>query len=397
MSGMYFWLMICLLLFAVGDVLGVITKARLSSVFVALMLFLVGFLSGILPADIISQAGLTEIGKFSTCYIVFHMGTMINLGQLKREWRTCVMALISMIIAVLMCFVVIPILGRENVLVSLPIINGGLVATQIMTTAALDKGLSLAASLGTIVFAVQKFVGTPFASAFGLREAKHVLAEYHSDVSKGELRPEFRMALEDESTTTGKVPFWKKHEKYYTEFVCITLTGIGSWIATQLGILVPSINYSIWALLLGILVSYLGFVPDRVLDRGKASGFINVVVFSSLIPALANIKLADIATLAFQTVILFVAVMAGIFLFVYVLPLWKIMGHRDLAFGVSVIQLMGFPANYLVVNEVANASTETPEEKKIVLSRLMPAYIISNFISVTSLSIVVAGICANLL
>ena len=346
MSGMYFWLMICLLLFAIGDVLGVITKARLSSVFVALMLFLVGFLTHILPADIISQAGLTEIGKFSTCYIVFHMGTMINLGQLKREWRTCVMALISMIIAVVMCLVVTPILGRENALVSLPIINGGLVATQIMTTAAMDKGLALAASLGTIVFAVQKFVGTPFASAFGLREAKNILADYHSDLEKGELRPEFRMALEDESTTTGKVPFWKKHEKFYTDFVCITLTGIGSWIATQLGVLVPAINYSIWALLLGILVSYFGMVPDHVLDRGKASGFINVVVFSSLIPALATIKLADLATLAFQTAILFIAVMAGIFVFVYILPLWKIMGHRDLAFGVSVIQLMGFPANY---------------------------------------------------
>jgi hypothetical protein len=106
---------------------------------------------------------------------------------------------------------------------------------------------------------------------------------------------------------------------------------------------------------------------------------------------------ADLATLAVQTIILFVAVMAGIFVIVYILPVWKIMGHRDLAFGVSVIQLMGFPANYLVVNEVANASTETEEEKKIVLARLMPAYIISNFVSVTSLSIVVAGFCAGLL
>ena len=34
-SGMFFWLMICLLLFAIGDVLSVITKARLSSVFIA--------------------------------------------------------------------------------------------------------------------------------------------------------------------------------------------------------------------------------------------------------------------------------------------------------------------------------------------------------------------------
>lgn len=393
---MFFWLMICLILFAVGDVLSVVTKARLSSVFVALMLFLVGFLTGIFPDDIIDQAGLTQIGAFSSSYIVFHMGTMINLEQIKKEWRTCVMALISMIIACLMCIVVMPVIGRDNAIVSLPIINGGLVATQIMTQAAAEKGLILAAALGTVVFAVQKFVGTPFASAFGLREAKNVLAEYHSDLEKGQLRPEFQEATAEERPAVQKM-FWKKNEKFYTEFVCIALTGVGAWISNELGALVPAINYSIWALILGILFSHLGLVPERILERGKASGFINVVVFSSLIPSLAKIELSDLATLFFQTVILFVAVMAGIFVLVYILPTWKIMGHRDLAFGVSVIQLMGFPANYLVVNEVANASTQTPEEKQVVLNRLMPAYIISNFVSVTSLSIVVAGVCAGLL
>ncbi len=393
---MFFWLMVCLLLFAVGDILSVVTKARLSSVFVALMLFLAGFLLDIFPDDIIAQAGLTQIGSFASAYIVFHMGTMIELSQLKKEWRTCVMALISMVIAVAMCLVVAPFIGRENAIVSLPIINGGLVATQIMTEAALNKGLTMAASLGTIVFAVQKFVGTPFASAFGLREAKKVLAEYHSDLEKGQLRPEFLKATASEDVV-AKDRFWKKHEKFYTSFVCIALTGVGAWLATELGELIPSINYSIWALLLGIIFSWLGVIPDHILDRGVASGFINAVVFSSLIPALANIQIADLATLAVQTAILFVAVIAGIYIIVYILPVWKIMGHRDLAFGVSVIQLMGFPANYLVVNEVANASTTTEAEKQIVLNRLMPAYIISNFVSVTSLSIVVAGICANLL
>ena len=393
---MFFWLMICLLLFAIGDLLSVVTKARLSSVFVALMLFLAGFLLNIFPDDIISQAGLTQIGSFASAYIVFHMGTMIELDQLKKEWRTCVMALISMVIAAGMCVVVSPFIGRENAIVSLPIINGGLVATQIMTAAALEKGMTMAASLGTVVFAVQKFVGTPFASAFGLREAKKVLEEYHSDKERGVLRPEFQKAIASEEEV-AKDKFWKKHQKYYTTFVCIALTGVGAWIATELGKLVPSINYSIWALVLGIAFAHVGIIPDHILDRGVASGFINAVVFSSLIPALANIQLADLATLAVQTIILFVAVMAGIFVIVYILPVWKIMGHRDLAFGVSVIQLMGFPANYLVVNEVANASTETEEEKKIVLARLMPAYIISNFVSVTSLSIVLAGICAGLL
>ena len=45
-----------------------------------------------------------------------------------------------------------------------------------MTSAAMDKGFAMAAALGTVLYAVQKFVGTPVASYFGLRAAKEALA-----------------------------------------------------------------------------------------------------------------------------------------------------------------------------------------------------------------------------
>ena len=69
----YFFLFICLLFFGIGDVLGVATKAKLSSVFVSLFLFLIGFVTGIIPPDIIKVAGLSEMGKWATCFIVFSM------------------------------------------------------------------------------------------------------------------------------------------------------------------------------------------------------------------------------------------------------------------------------------------------------------------------------------
>ena len=50
----FFYLFISLLIFAIGDMLGVLTKAKLSSVFVALVLFYVGFVTGIIPPDIIA-------------------------------------------------------------------------------------------------------------------------------------------------------------------------------------------------------------------------------------------------------------------------------------------------------------------------------------------------------
>lgn len=108
---MYFYLFIVVAIFAIGDLMGVLTKAKVSSVFVVMMLFLGGFMSGIIPADIIDQAGLTQIGRWSAAFIIFHMGTMINMKELINEWRTVVTAIISMLVAVMAIFAVIPIIG----------------------------------------------------------------------------------------------------------------------------------------------------------------------------------------------------------------------------------------------------------------------------------------------
>lgn len=158
-TSMFFYLFICLLLFGIGDVLGVATKAKVSAVFVSLMLFLVGFMTGVLPPDIIKLAGLTDVGKWSLIFVVFSMGTSLNIKQLIAEWRTVAVAVLSMIVLIVGSVVLIPVIGYQETIVSIPIINGGIVATQIMTSAAMDKGFAMAAALGTVLYAVQKFFG----------------------------------------------------------------------------------------------------------------------------------------------------------------------------------------------------------------------------------------------
>ena len=60
--------------------------------------------------------------------------------------------------------------------------------------------------------------------------------------------------------------------------------------------------------------------------------------------------------------------------------------------GVSVSQLLGFPATYLVVNEVAQAVATNEEEKRLITDRLMPKYLVGGFATVTSFSVIIAGI-----
>lgn len=58
--------------------------------------------------------------------------------------------------------------------------------------------------------------------------------------------------------------------------------------------------------------------------------------------------------------------------------------------------LFGFPGTFIVSNEVANASADNEEEKEIILQNIMPKMIISGMVSVSIVSVVVAGLMAGM-
>ena len=120
-----------------------------------------------------------------------------------------------------------------------------------------------------------------------------------------------------------------------------------------------------------------------------------MLTFCTLIPSLAKISVSQLLELALQTAIVFGAVLIGCYLFLYILPLWKFVGSRNKCMGIAMSQLLGFPATYLIVNEVATAVAETPDEKAYIVKELTPAFVVSGFVSVTSISIIIAGIFAE--
>ncbi|MGN0944291.1 hypothetical protein [Fusobacterium varium] len=387
---MFLFLFLTVLFFAIGDFLGVFTKAKLSSVFVAMFLFLVGFMTKMIPADMIQKAGLSQSAAWSAPLLIFHMGTMINIKELIDEWRTVVMAIISMIVGIIAVFAVIPLVGKEAAVVSIPIINGGIIATQIMTGAAMEKGFQTVAALGTLVYAIQKFVGTPPASYFGMREGRKVLEQFRA--GKIQASTDEKKAAVKET----KVTFAKKNEKYFTSFICMAIAAAAAFISRLIQEK-TGLNASITALLLGTILSYSGAVPNAILDKAKVSGFLSFAVFASLIPSLAKISFGDLTTLGFQLLLIFAAFVVGTYILIYLLPTWKIVGSRDLAMGIAMAQLLGFPATYLIANEIATALTDDEEEKNAILKRIIPVYVVAGLASVTTISIIIAGIFVEFL
>jgi hypothetical protein len=64
------------------------TKSLLSSLFVASLIFLVGFLSGIFPEDLLASSSLLALAGVVVGFIIVHLGTVISLDDFKKQWKT---------------------------------------------------------------------------------------------------------------------------------------------------------------------------------------------------------------------------------------------------------------------------------------------------------------------
>lgn len=388
-NAMFSSFMIVLIVFALGDIVGKITKGKLSGMMVVMLLFLVGFLTKLFPADIIDQGGLTALSKLAIAMVLFNMGTTLNVKQLIEEWRTVLMAALCMLASCLVMFLVSPIIGFDTMLVGMPVINGAAMATSLMASAAAEKGLATAAALCAVIYSVQKFVGAPIASAMGIRYGKKLLKAYRENPAQFKKQ-------ETGNGASAKVSFADKHKEWYSANVMMALVAAGSWVAHILGDLTP-INYSIWALLLGVVCAASGLVPTKPLQKSNSYGLMMVAVFGSIIPSLAKVSLSDLGTMAFQTIVLFTAALIGVALVGWVLPTWKLVGDKDLAVGIGVEQFLGFPSNVVICREVGDAVGETPEEKAFIEDTLNVPYVVGGITVITVLSTMLAGFVINML
>ena len=390
-----------LLIFFLGDLVGALTKAKISSMFVIMMGFLVLFLTGIYPADIMTTAGFAGVASLGQYFLLFNMGTSVDLATLRREWRTVVGAIIGMAAAIVGCCVAIPIIGKDFALAAAPVVNGGIVATTTMVQACDEKGLAAAAALATFIYAVQKFVGTLPASNCGLSVANELVADLRT---KHAADPNYSWYAEQSSkssSASAKEPLWKGIKKYYTTFICLAIGATAIVLAQMIAkVFKPTplsfINMSILCMVFGITARNTGLVPPNIMrDQAKANGFFSFLSLCTIIPSLAKIDISMLPSIGFATVVIFVLVMVFTFIVFMLTPAWKVVGSKKLAIGIAMCQMIGYPGTELIATEITNAVAQTDEERDAVTARIQTAYVISGFTSVTILSVVIAGILAG--
>lgn len=392
--------LILAIIYYIGEFVGTKTKASIPSVFVTAVLFLLGYWT-FFPKDIVDLAGLGPPlgGTLVILLCITHMGTIISIKQLMEQWKVIVITLAGLVGMVAFCwFICIPLVGKAYVVAGLPPLTGGIVAATMMNTAALEKGLLSAAVLAIAMYAIQGFVGYPITAILLKKEGRTLLAAYR----KGEMKLASNAGSVDEDAGNMKVESVSKKklispmpEKYSTTAFILGKLMFTAYIANRLGVL-TGLNQAVWALILGIIFTEIGFLDKDSLNKAKSYGFLMYVlmifVFAGLKDATPEILGEDIGPMAAIIVIGVVgltitSIIAG-----------KVLGvSLPMSVAVSLTALYGFPPNYILTEEASKALAETPEEKEFLMSSMLPMMIVGGFVTVTITSVVIAGLFINLL
>lgn len=385
-------------IFAVGDLVSAKTKSILSMMFVSSVILLVGFWVG-LPETIFEDAGLISLGSLMIAFLITHMGTLLSIEDLKKQWKTVVIALGAIIgIGIFLFIVGSPILGREYAVAAAPPISGGVIAAIIMGDAAKAKGLESIAVFTTLLVVTQGFLGLPVASLLLNKEAKRLLNNFRNNAVDNEAK-----AVEEVAATVNNPKKVKKKlipplpEELQTNYILLTKIGLVAILGFKIADLTNGVlNANVVCLLLGIIGREIGFLEENIMTKANALGLAMVGLMAV---AFGNLTMATPQLLGSLIGLLVISLLLGLVgIIIFSGILGKVLGYsKEMAIAIGTSALFGFPGTYILSNEVANAVGETEEERKAILDEILPKMLVAGFITVTIASVILAGFMANLM
>lgn len=389
---------VILLIFGVGDMIATKTKAIVSMLFVASVVFMAGFWTGLFPKTMFTDSTLLGVAGVLVCMLLVHMGTTIKLRDFADQWRTVIVAAVCCVaISLGIFFLGGLIIDRNYAVVGAPILSGGVVATITMQGAANNLELPDLAIFATLVMVCQGFVGYPVASLCLRAEAKRI----RKLVENGEELKGVTAQIANSNAVAKKRLIPPIPDKYNgpnvimakVAFVGFLATIFATWISGAIGF---NISNLIIGLIFGLLCKELGFLEEGPMTKAGADGFMLVVVTLSIFGDLANSTPEGVLEMLWP---LFVVVVTGSVTFLVLGSLvGKLVGMSwQMACAIGSTCLFGFPGTYIVTNEVVNAIAADEKEKQLMLDHMMPKMLIAGMVTVSICSVLIATYMTSLL
>ena len=391
---------ICAVVYIIGEYVAKITKAWIPSVFVTAVVLLIGYWT-VIPKEVVSDSMLIPFGSTIGIYLLItHMGTVISLKQLIQQWKTIVVCLSGLAGMMVLGYFVAPlIIDKTLVIAGLPPLTGGIVAATMMQDAAKAAGLEVAAVFAIAMYCVQGFAGYPITAVCLQKEGRRLLKDFRSgkvvltEQDRREMASVGMTVIADDSDRKTLIP--RIPDKWNSPILMLGKLGLIGWFATQLGN-ITGISGAIWALVIGVFFTTIGFLETNLLNRANSYQIIMFALMMYVFDGLKDCTPAMLKSIIVPMVVLIVIGVLGMAIFSFVIA--KILKMSfPLAFANGLTALYGFPCDAIITESTCNALGETEEERQYLMSKMFPSMIVGGFITVTITSVFIAGWFQSLL
>ncbi|MBC1434920.1 hypothetical protein HB848_06175 [Listeria rocourtiae] len=373
---------IIMLIWVISDFVSKKTKSLISSLLVASIIFLVGFKTNIFPEDLLSSSSLLALGQTVVGFIIVHIGTMISLDELKKQWKTVLIGVAAVLGITAFLFLIGSLFLDENfVIAAIGAISGGTISVIIVQESAMASGLVLVAVFPVLIAAFQGLIGFPLTSLILRKEANRLKGEYragHLKVEKAEVHHDEAKTMLPKAlqTTAG------------TLFVVGVVVMLSIYIDTITnGIL----NTFVVALLFGIALRAFGVIKPNILSGIDAYGLMMLAVLIIVFGPLATSSVDDLVALIGPLCIAFAVGVSGSIVFSAIIG--KVLGYSiSMSIAIGLTTLYGFPGTMILSQEAARSVGENEQEIAAIEGQILPKMIIAGFSAVTITSVVLTSI-----
>ncbi|MFJ7405231.1 MULTISPECIES: hypothetical protein [unclassified Lysinibacillus] len=375
--------MIILGLIALGEIISVISKARVPMLFVAMMGYLILLWLGIFPKDLLENSTFLTVGALlGTAPILVHMGTLIPLRMIRSQWKVVLIAIMGMFFASLFILTIVTVLfDYQTAVAGTGPLNGGIIAVLITSEGIKELGFVSLLTIPALIMALQSLIGIPLANLLLRKHATSI----NEQIKSGSFIASSNVAFDQEDNDQLMIP-----KKFQTPLVLLFMLFIGGAIAVVLAKL-TGIPYSLWALAIGIIGRLVKFYPERVMEKSNSFtvgmagiifiviGMMNDITFEMFIE-----KLPAVLT------ILFVGVLGILLGGLLGSKLLKV--NPFLGIPVALTSTFGFPGDYIVCEEVSRSIGKTEEEQRKIFNEILTPMLVGGFTTVTLGSVIIASI-----
>ena len=382
-------LTIVLFIYAAGDLIAQLTKAKLPSAVARSFMILGGLWLGIIPEETFSASTIGGFGMMAVTLMITMLGTTIDTPELTRQIKTIIACLCCVALSTAAICLMAPLVIRGDfAYVGSAVYAGGSAVILMMTSALKPRGMVEVVGFFTILGTAQGFFGQPVCSYFLRRFARGFLSDQKNidEWAEGEEAAKAEAAVAARARKPLEIP-----EKYDRIPLVLFKVGLLSSAAAFIsGLTGGSVHAFVMSIILGWIAVETGFLKKGTLGRIESSGIITFlaacVLLGNYVGITPQMFLSYLVPICVVMVLGMAATAAGGLLASRFLNM-----PPGLAIALGLTCTFGFPNTMILTDDVCDAMAPDARSRRALYNVLMPKMLVAGFVTVTITSMFVGS------